>query len=337
MQSGQSAYRFIAIILYLLYFLALPFHVKAEHRKDTAGKVLTRLAASSPAARLFSSELQALVNIDLARGPIIRSAQAARSSFLFEEMDTVTGRVVTHTYDFAPAETTLSVDRLLRKIIEKSGFETTYECKGLLCGDALGWQFMLSDLNQGTSDTQSYQLLASRPLGEYFQEYLQFYWNQTGCCPRLTVRAITVESMDSEKSWRRWLSESSSTRRLAYFDTGMAVVRPEFHNLLESFALAVQNSDKPLHLVLQGYTDETGSAAANQRLAKKRAESIRSALIDKGIDVDRNTLTIEQQELKKQPEPKAQTETKGWLINRKQEVDSPDDRYVSVKVIPGKA
>lgn len=62
-----------------------------------------------------------------------------------------------------------------------------------------------------------------------------------------------------------------------YFDFGSAVLRPESAAAIAAIRTAIAAS--PSALRLEGHTDGTGSAEANQRLSLARAEAVRSALI----------------------------------------------------------
>jgi len=67
------------------------------------------------------------------------------------------------------------------------------------------------------------------------------------------------------------------------FDTGQAMVRPDAATQLDSVAkiLAAYPS---VRIKVGGYTDMTGSPEANQKLSTARAESVRQALIARGVD-----------------------------------------------------
>jgi peptidoglycan-associated lipoprotein len=67
----------------------------------------------------------------------------------------------------------------------------------------------------------------------------------------------------------------------AYFDFDKYVVKPEFQNLLEKIAtiLKVEN----MKVVLEGNTDERGSAEYNMVLGLKRAEAVEKSLVTFGV------------------------------------------------------
>jgi len=72
------------------------------------------------------------------------------------------------------------------------------------------------------------------------------------------------------------------------FDVGSDKIRPESMNMVKQVAATLKKTDT-LKLRIEGHTDSTGNAAANMDLSKRRAESVKKALVDLGIGDDRLT------------------------------------------------
>jgi OmpA-OmpF porin, OOP family len=72
------------------------------------------------------------------------------------------------------------------------------------------------------------------------------------------------------------------------FDVNSDKIKPESMPVLQQVAdaLSAQNT---LKLMIEGHTDSTGDAAANLELSKRRAASVKSALVGMGIAADRLT------------------------------------------------
>ena len=70
------------------------------------------------------------------------------------------------------------------------------------------------------------------------------------------------------------------------FDTAKAMVRSDAANQLDNVA-KILVAYPSLRIKVGGYTDKTGSPEANQKLSTDRAESVRQALIMRGIDGSR--------------------------------------------------
>lgn len=70
------------------------------------------------------------------------------------------------------------------------------------------------------------------------------------------------------------------------FPTNSAVVDPAYYPEIQDFAKYMeQNPDKTA--VISGYTDSTGSAAYNQKLSEKRAQSVKNEIVKQGISSER--------------------------------------------------
>jgi len=84
-------------------------------------------------------------------------------------------------------------------------------------------------------------------------------------------------------------SLSNSGRAIAYgirFDVDSAQLRAESEAVLREVR-SVLNEQPSLRLVVEGHTDAVGSAAYNETLSQKRAQSVVRWLIKRGIDAER--------------------------------------------------
>lgn len=70
------------------------------------------------------------------------------------------------------------------------------------------------------------------------------------------------------------------------FATGDATIRPDFFEVLNSVAIVLKKFDKTL-IDISGHTDSTGSAALNQSLSDRRADSVSQYLRSNGIPSSR--------------------------------------------------
>lgn len=70
------------------------------------------------------------------------------------------------------------------------------------------------------------------------------------------------------------------------FNSGMSELKPGGANNIQKVAdFLMQNPQRAV--LIEGFTDSVGSASSNQALSVRRAESVRTALIDLGISGDR--------------------------------------------------
>jgi len=71
-----------------------------------------------------------------------------------------------------------------------------------------------------------------------------------------------------------------------YFGTGSMNLRPESAAQLKEFASAL-GPIPDAHVMVNGYTDNVGSAASNMRLSEERANAVKADLVRMGITPDR--------------------------------------------------
>ncbi|HEX2685894.1 MAG TPA: OmpA family protein [Kofleriaceae bacterium] len=77
-------------------------------------------------------------------------------------------------------------------------------------------------------------------------------------------------------------------KQTVFFDTNRATIKPMSFALLGDVAQAMQDNPK-IKVEIQGHTDSQGNDAFNLKLSQKRAESVRTYLIKKGMSSDRMT------------------------------------------------
>jgi outer membrane protein OmpA-like peptidoglycan-associated protein len=70
------------------------------------------------------------------------------------------------------------------------------------------------------------------------------------------------------------------------FDLDSDVVRPGLYNELDRIAQVMINYPQTAILV-EGHTDSTGSETYNQKLSERRANSVKSLLVQRGVPADR--------------------------------------------------
>jgi outer membrane protein OmpA-like peptidoglycan-associated protein len=73
------------------------------------------------------------------------------------------------------------------------------------------------------------------------------------------------------------------------FPTGSAELLPSAKPKLDEIAGALHSQPQASHVMVQGYTDSTGTAAINDPLSQKRAQAVADYLESKGIAPDRIT------------------------------------------------
>jgi outer membrane protein OmpA-like peptidoglycan-associated protein len=73
------------------------------------------------------------------------------------------------------------------------------------------------------------------------------------------------------------------------FRTGSADIDKRSEPLLDQIGQALNANPDVKHVVIEGHTDNVGGAQLNLRLSQERADKVKQALIDRGVDGDRLT------------------------------------------------
>lgn len=73
------------------------------------------------------------------------------------------------------------------------------------------------------------------------------------------------------------------------FPSGKAELLPIAENSLEKVAEAIGGMEEGRQIVIEGHTDSQGQDASNMELSRRRAESVRSFLAQKGVEASRMT------------------------------------------------
>ena len=100
--------------------------------------------------------------------------------------------------------------------------------------------------------------------------------------------------------------------RSLLFDFDKSNVKPQYYEMLHKFIEYVNYND--YEVIIEGHTDSKGSNAYNMGLGMRRAESVKSKLIEFGLDADRIKGTVS----KGEEEPVETNETdEGRAQNRR--------------------
>ncbi len=107
---------------------------------------------------------------------------------------------------------------------------------------------------------------------------------------------LKVENREDIKIVKRNLeldlgdSESEQPRDMdvrVLFDTGQAIIKPEYRPLLDEFAVEIDNARPDYSFAVKGHTDNVGGREYNQELSERRARAVRDYLVEQGVDPDR--------------------------------------------------
>lgn len=107
------------------------------------------------------------------------------------------------------------------------------------------------------------------------------YYYQTIVIEKKMQQEITADSLADE------INKSGHVAVYGiHFDTGKATIQPDSENILGQIVTLLQ-AHPDLKLSVEGHTDSTGNAVANQTLSEKRAQAVVAWLSGKGIAASR--------------------------------------------------
>jgi outer membrane protein OmpA-like peptidoglycan-associated protein len=99
-------------------------------------------------------------------------------------------------------------------------------------------------------------------------------------------RARALEQKLSELNAKRTNRGVVLTLPDVLFDVGHATLKPGAHHTIDRLAEVMKESPD-VALRVEGFTDSVGSEEYNMMLSRNRAEAVRHALVDRGIDASR--------------------------------------------------
>lgn len=133
---------------------------------------------------------------------------------------------------------------------------------------------------------------------------------------------IGCATTSSDKAAEKAITVSQSSRGAVVtvserilFDSGKSALKPEALDLVGSIS-HILNEKTKRNVLIEGHTDNVGGASFNNKLSEKRAEAVKTALVEKGVKRER----LQTQGLGAS-QPKADNSTdEGRRINRRTEI-----------------
>jgi len=101
--------------------------------------------------------------------------------------------------------------------------------------------------------------------------------------PEIAAGVIQVQKLPNDQILVGMTSEST-------FEVDSAQIKPDFYSTMDKIANVVNKYGKT-QLAIAGYTDSTGSATYNQGLSERRADAVRTYLLNDGVYPARMTAT----------------------------------------------
>ena len=103
---------------------------------------------------------------------------------------------------------------------------------------------------------------------------------------RLDARTAQLDKLRSQLNAKQTSRGTMVTFGDVLFDLDKSDLKPgAMRNIQQLAEFLQQNPER--QVIVEGYTDSTGSANYNQRLSERRADSVRMALLSRGISPER--------------------------------------------------
>lgn len=103
---------------------------------------------------------------------------------------------------------------------------------------------------------------------------------------RLDARTAQLDKLRSRLNAKQTSRGTMVTFGDVLFDLDKSDLKPgAMRNIQQLAEFLQQNPER--QVIVEGYTDSTGSANYNQRLSERRADSVRMALLSRGISPER--------------------------------------------------
>jgi outer membrane protein OmpA-like peptidoglycan-associated protein len=97
---------------------------------------------------------------------------------------------------------------------------------------------------------------------------------------RLQAQVAELQARETERGWILTLGSD------VLFDVGQAKLKPGGRRAIANLARFMRQYPER-RIVIEGFTDTSGTPGANQRLSERRAEAVRAALVRDGIEAGR--------------------------------------------------
>lgn len=138
---------------------------------------------------------------------------------------------------------------------------------------------------KGTQETNKYWVdFFQKQIASLQADIIELNQNQTVAAsalkPTVVEKIIAIPTITTTKTLQDLVNEFGISN--VYFDSGKTNVKAEFHNRLNRVA-SMMNQNPEIVVVLKGYTDKSGNPELNFKLSKKRAEAVKTYLMNQGI------------------------------------------------------
>ena len=291
----------LLIVFFTLFAISIPQAMAADIKGSSDHSVIGRFSGSGIIGYSYKNFNEYLFpKDDVVRGKGINPH--------YSKSKLVEGKVTRILYVVPKGASIAEVFRNYKKQLERKGFQTVFSCKGkdeYECGGRMtDMENFLPPLVQYAYKVGENRYLSAKKTSTDGDVYVSvFVYNYNFSMfdkrynhPMVQLDVIEAEPLDDSKieviSADIISREIDDQGRIAlygiYFDTGKADIKPASDFALSEIVKALKSNDG-LRLHVVGHTDNMGSFDFNMTLSKKRANSVVSALVARGIKTERLT------------------------------------------------
>lgn len=245
---------------------------------------------SGMSTEIFHSAYEAFDKYDLISGKMIYQKgdeDSFSEGYRPEFMQQVEAAVWRDVYDYPADLSSAGVYAGVIKAMESSRFAKVYSCAGDACGDYAGWRLYIGKHTLGEQRNQYYAVY-KKLLDTGKIMHLAAYVNESDSKPRLIIDKIyplpvddfslnlDLSSLRAASGWE--VDGTQLDHNTILFSESFVEPDVDISDELAAIAdfIIVNNS---YEYTVIGHTDNSGSALANERLSRQRAEYIRSLLV----------------------------------------------------------
>lgn len=134
----------------------------------------------------------------------------------------------------------------------------------------------LANISQCGFLTKADKLLTGAGMGQFVQDVF-LTRKPIAATPAPKEIPAPVEGLDAKGAW---------TVEETYFDFDKAIIKPAAFDFLDKI-VGILKSRPELHVNIHGHTDSIGTKEYNEALSLKRANAVKTYLMDRGIDGNR--------------------------------------------------
>ncbi|MEP6896900.1 MAG: DUF4892 domain-containing protein [Rhodanobacter sp.] len=288
----------VALIAVLALSSVLAYAADKKGSKDHP--LVSRFAGSS----IYDYNSKKFDETEIATGLPYTGDQPGK---LWEKSVHVEGRITRILYMTPVDTTTLEVARSYRDALTGAGFSMLFECAKEQCGTdgtfspfarayRAGHPFTDANTYAGTSEQRYLAAVLKRPAGDVYVDLFVLHNTSSGDTATADHTMVAVEvveskpmatgevTVDADAIARALAGAGRITMDNIYFDTGKSSLQAASGGALDEIAKALK-AHPELKIEIDGHTDNVGDSRSNQLLSQQRAESVRAALVTRGVDI----------------------------------------------------